>query len=114
MPSMPWRFTVTGVSSDVGYPSSGVLVPDYYVRPFNIGLGTIVNSSAVVFTVEHTFDDTRSTFVSSALTWFPNTGITSKSTNTDGNYAYPVTGIRLNVASGSSTGTVTLVAIQAG
>jgi len=114
MPSMPWRFTVTGQSSTFGYPSSGVLVPDYYVRPFNIGLGTIVNSTAVTFSVEHTFDDTSVNFVSSALTWFPNTGITAKSTNTDGNYAYPVMGIRLNVTAGSSTGTVTLVAIQAG
>jgi hypothetical protein len=114
MPSLPWRFTVTGLSTDFGYPSSGVLVPDIAVRPFNIGLGTIVNSSAVTFSVEHTFDNTLTTFISSNLTWFPNTGITAKSTNTDGNYAYPVMGIRLNVTAGSSTGTVTLVAIQAG
>lgn len=115
MPSMPWRFTVTGVSSTVGYPSSGVFFPDYYVRPFNIGIGTIVNSTASTFNVEHTFDYTgSSTFISSNATWFPNTGITAKSTNTDGNYAYPVTAIRLNVTTGSATGTVQLVAIQAG
>jgi len=113
MPGKPWRFTVTGISSTVGYPSSGVFVPDYYIRPFNIGIGTICNTGAATFSVEHTFDDTSTTFISSALTWFPNTGITAKSTNTDGNYAYPVTGIRLNVTAGS-TGTIQLVVIQAG
>jgi hypothetical protein len=115
MPSMPWQTSVTGNSSTFGYGSSTIYVPDYMIRPFNIGIGTIVNSTAVVFSVEHTWDYTGSSvFISSNATWFPNTGITAKSTNTDGNYAYPVSAIRLNVTSGSSTGTVTLKLIQAG
>src|SRR4051812_8075441 len=115
MPTMPWRFTVTGLSTTFGFGSSMCLYPDTAIRPFNIGLGTIVNSTTVTFNVEHTFDYTgSSTFISSNATWFPNTGITAKSTNTDGNYAYPVSAIRLNVTAGSSTGTVQLVAIQAG
>lgn len=116
MPSMPWQTTVTGCSSTAGYNSSQVYIPDWAVRPFNIGIGTIVNSSNVSFQVEHTWDYTgSSTFISSNATWFPNTGITTKSTNTDGNYAYPVSAIRLNVLTGSSsTGTVTVKLIQAG
>ncbi len=115
MPSMPWSVTVTGNSSTFGLGSSLCYFPDYYVRPFNIGIGTIVNSTAVTFSVEHSFDYTGSSvFISTAATWFPNTGITAKSTNTDGNYAYPVTAIRLNTTSASSTGTVRLVLIQAG
>ena len=116
MPSMPWQYTVTGPSTQLGYASSGVYVPDWAVRPFNIGIGTIVNSTGVTFSVEHTWDYTgSSTFISSNATWFPNTGITTKSTNTDGNYAYPVSAIRLNVATASSsTGTVTIKLIQAG
>lgn len=116
MPSMPWQVTVTGASTTFGLGSSLCYFPDYMVRPFNIGIGTIVNSSAVTFSVEHTWDYTGSSvFISTAATWFPNTGITAKSTNTDGNYAYPVSAIRLNVATASSsTGTVTMKLIQAG
>lgn len=112
MPSNPYRITITGLSSTGGY---GFYAPDYAVRPFNIGIGTVVNSTTVTFSVEHTFDYTgSSTFISSNATWFPNSGITGKSTNTDGNYAYPVSAIRLNVTAGSSTGTVTATFIQAG
>jgi hypothetical protein len=115
MPSMPWSLTVTGNSTTFGLGSSLCFFPDYMIRPFNIGIGTIVNSTAVVFSVEHSFDYTGSSvFISTAATWFPNTGITAKTTNTDGNYAYPVSAIRLNVSAASSTGTVTLKLIQAG
>lgn len=113
MPTLPFRVTQTGVSTTAGFTST--FFPDYMIRPFNIGVGTVVNSTAVTFSVEHTFDYTGSSaFISSNATWFPNTGITAKSTNTDGNYAYPVTAIRLNVTAGSSTGTVTMTLIQAG
>lgn len=115
MPSMPWQVTVTGNSTTFGQGSSLCYYPDYMVRPFNIGIGTIVNSTAVTFSVEHTWDYTGSSaFISSNATWFPNTGITAKSTNTDGNYAYPVSAIRLTTTSASTGGTVTLKLIQAG
>lgn len=90
-------------------------IPDTAIRPFNIGIGCIVNSSAIVYTVEHSFDYTgSSTFISSNATWFPNSGITAKTTNTDGNYAYPVSAIRVQSSAGSSVGTVKMVIIQAG
>lgn len=115
MPSMPWSVTVTGCSTTFGLGSSLCYFPDYMIRPFNIGLGCIVNSTNVSYNVEHTFDYTGSSaFISSNATWFLNTGVNAKSTNQDGNYAYPVTAIRLNVLSGSSsTGTVTLKLQQA-
>lgn len=114
MPSQPFRVTQTGVSSTTGFTQ--IYQPDYSVRPFAIGVGTVVNSTTVTFSVEHTFDSLTlsSGFNSSNATWFPNTGITAKATNTDGNYAFPVSAIRLNVTAGSSTGTVQMTLIQAG
>lgn len=112
MPSCPYSITVTGLSSTFGYPT---YFPDTMIRPFNIGIGCIVNSTSVTYNVEHSFDYTgSSTFTSTAATWFQNSGISAKSTNQDGNYAYPVSAIRLNVTAGSSTGTVQMVLIQAG
>lgn len=114
MPSGIFRATITGVSSTSGYMTP--YFPDWMVRPFNIGVGCVVNSSAQVYTVEHTFDYTggSSTFISSNATWFPNSGITAKTTNQDGNYAYPVTAIRVQSSAGSSVGTVSVTFIQAG
>lgn len=113
MPSNPFRVTQTGVSTTAGFTS--ILFPDYDVRPFSVGIGCVVNSTAVAYSVQHSFDYTgSSTFISSNATWFTNTTISTVSSNQDGNYAFPVSAIRLNVTAGSSTGTVSMTAIQAG
>lgn len=89
--------------------------PDTSIRPFSIGIGCVINSTTQVYTVEHSFDFTgSSTFVSSNATWFPNSGITAKTTNQDGSYTSPVTAIRVQSSAGSSIGTVTLTLVQAG
>jgi hypothetical protein len=111
--SRPFRVTVTG---------SGVSVPyaaDYGRNPFAIGVGVTVASTTAVAHVEHCFDPIfQNVFPSSipvipasAATWFPNTSISSVSSNADANYAFPVVGIRLRV---SSTGIATLMLSQAG
>lgn len=115
MAGLRWSQTITGQSSTFGLGSSLIYVPDIMMCPFAIGVGCVVNSTAITFTIEHTFDYTgSSTFISSNATWFPNSGITTQSTNKDGNYAFPVSAIRGNVTAGSSTGTLTLTLIQAG
>lgn len=102
----PVVVTVTGVST------SRVIVPDFYCVPFAIGIGTVLASGTATWTVEHTFDDTLATgFSAGSATWFPNSGLTAKSANADGNYAFPVRGIRLNVS--ASTGSVTMTVVQA-
>ena len=78
-----------------------------FVTPFNVGIGVKV-SGTVNYTVQHTFDDPASGF----STWFSHPTIASETTNQDGNYAFPVTGIKLLVNSGD--GTATLKLIQAG
>ncbi len=108
-----WSNTVTGLSSTFGLGSSLVFYPDIMVTPFSVGIGATVSSSSVSFNIEHTFDFTgSSTFISSNATWFAD--VSSAAANTSTSLTFPVTGIRLNVTAGSSTGTVTMTAIQAG
>ncbi len=120
MPINAKVFTITGLSSSAsnGYD---IWVPDTSIRPFNIGIGCVINSSAVTYSIEHTFDYNNSNtanppnkFISTAATWFQNSTIAGATGNLTGNYAFPETAIRLNVTAGSSTGTVTATLVQAG
>ena len=95
--------------------ATGVTDPapmDQYISPFNVGLCVIVDGT-VSYTVQHTFDDPfTSDFDPATATWFNHTDLVSQATSQDGNYAFPVTGIRLTVNSGA--GSATLKLIQAG
>jgi hypothetical protein len=93
--------------SQTGAGSTSALVMNTNTTPFNVGFGVIVTGT-VNYTVQHTFDDPYSGF----STWFPHPTIASQAASADGNYAFPVTGIRLTVNSGG--GTATLKLIQAG
>lgn len=93
--------------SKTGTGSSSALVMNTNCTPFNVGFGAVVDGT-VNYTVEHTFDDPAVGFT----TWFAHPSIDAKSTDQDGNYAFPVTGIRVTVNSGG--GTVALNVVQAG
>jgi len=93
--------------SKTGVGSSSAIVMNTNVTPFNVGFGVIV-SGTVDYTVQHTFDDPAAGF----STWFSHPTVAGESTNQDGNYAFPVTGIKVLVNSGS--GTATLKLVQAG
>ncbi len=93
--------------SKTGVGSSTALVMNTNVTPFNVGFGVIV-SGTVNYTVQHSFDDPAAGFT----TWFAHPSVASETTNQDGNYAFPVTGIKLLVNSGD--GTATLKLVQAG
>lgn len=95
------------VVSKTGVGSSDALVMNTNISPFNVGFGVIVTGT-VNYTVQHTFDDPAVGF----STWFSHPTIASQAANADGNYAFPVTGIKVLVNSGS--GTATLKVIQAG
>jgi len=116
---LPARFSQTGLGTTTPW------LPDYYKdAPFAIGVGCTVTSTSTgtSYNVEHTFDpifsgvfpSSVSVIASTSATWFQNTGISGASSNANGNYAFPVTGIRLNVTAGSSTGVITMTLIQAG
>ena len=93
--------------SKTGAGSSAALVMNTNATPFNVGFGVIVTGT-VDYTVQHTFDDPAVGFT----TWFSHPTVAGETTNQDGNYAFPVTGIKLLVNSGSGTATLNLV--QAG
>lgn len=93
--------------SKTGTGSSSALVMNTNVSPFNVGFGVIVTGT-VNYTVQHTFDDPATGFT----TWFDHPTVASQATDQDGNYAFPVTGIKLLVNSGG--GTATLKLVQAG
>ena len=93
--------------SQTGAGSTSALVMNTNISSFNVGFGVLVTGT-VDYTIQHTFDDPAVGFT----TWFPHPTVAAESTNQDGNYAFPVTGVRLTVNSGG--GTATLKLIQAG
>ena len=93
--------------SQTGVGSSSALVMNTNISPFNVGFGVVVTGT-VNYTVQHTFDDPATGF----STWFSHPTVASQAANADGNYAFPVTGIKVLVNSG--TGTATLKLVQAG
>lgn len=95
------------IVSQTGAGSTAPLVMNTNISPFNVGFGVIVTGT-VNYTIQHTFDDPAVGF----STWFPHPTVAAQAANADGNYAFPVTGIRLTVNSGG--GTAQLKLIQAG
>lgn len=93
--------------SKTGTGSSPALVMNTNISPFNIGFGVIATGT-VTYTVQHTFDDPSVGF----SVWYSHPTIASKSDNQDGNYAFPVTGIKVLVTAGGGTATMNL--LQAG
>lgn len=93
--------------SKTGTGSSSALVMNTNVSPFNVGFGVIVTGT-VNYTVQHTFDDPAVGFT----TWFSHPTVAGQTANADGNYAFPVTGIKVLVNSGA--GTAQLKLLQAG
>lgn len=88
---------------------------DRYISPFNVGLGVAISvGGSLTYSVQHTFDDVFSpTFNPATAAWFTNATLVAKTASADGNYAFPVTAIRLNVTTYIS-GSVMLSIVQAG
>jgi hypothetical protein len=104
----PVRITLTAAGVSAPVPL------DQYQTPFNVGLGAAIPAgSSATYTVEHTFDDVFSpTFNPATAVWFPHATMVSKSTSSDGNYAYPVSATRINAA--AVTGSLIFNVLQAG
>ena len=100
----------------VGSQAASAPIPmDHYQGPFNVSVGVVLSAGAsLTYSVEHTFDDVFAPdFNASTATWFANSGLSAKTTSLDGNYAFPVRAIRLNVSTYAS-GTATMTLLQAG
>lgn len=84
---------------------------DYHKNPFSIGFGVKVPDGVTAeYTVQHTFDDVQDANVTPEP--FDHPDVASASASADGNYAHPVSAVRLQVA--STDGAITLTLIQAG
>ena len=68
-----------------------------------------VGAGVLTYSVEHTFDDVFDTDVTPVA--FTHSSVASQTTNKDGNYAFPVRAIRLNVTAWTSGG-ATLTILQ--
>lgn len=87
------------VSTSSGASDAITVLP---ANPFNVGFGVVIDSGTPTYKLEHTFD---------GINWFDHEFITGQTVAQDGNYAFPVAQIRVNITSGS--GMVTLTALQA-
>ena len=105
----PVRVTVVDVAVSPPIPC------DQYLTPFNLGLGVKMVGGAT-YKVQHTFDDVFDpAFTPAAATWYDHTSLAGLSADADGNYAFPVSAVRLNVtAADSAAEGATLTVLQAG
>lgn len=105
---------------NTAYAEGQIFVPDWNANSFSIGFGTIIITGTPTWTVQHTFDDTlvsrnfvgisgigtsttaAYTVSSTANTWFSHPIVSAVTANIDGNYAFPVTGIRLTLTAAGS------------
>lgn len=98
----------TQTVSKTGTGSSSAIVMNTNISPFNVGFG-VVATGTVTYSIQHTFDSPSN---GGFTTWYTHPTIAAKTDNQDGNYAFPVTGIKVLVTAG--TGTATLNLLQAG
>ena len=97
--------------------ASGVTPPvvtDVCISPFNVSLAIDpVSTTTATYTVQYTFDDPfAASFTPATAVWFNHPDLTSESGNNDGNIAFPVRAVRLNVS--ATDGDVTFFVTQAG
>lgn len=98
-------------SVTVGSATTSAWIPvDYRQENFGIGIGCVISGgSTLTYKVQHTFDDIFDPSVTP--TAFDHSTITGKTTNSDGNYAFPVRAVRLNVTA-YTNGDVTMTLLQ--
>lgn len=96
--------------------TSSIWIPDWMQNPFAIGIGCVA-TGAPTFTVQHTFNelDTNQPNGTTAAnaTWFPNSGINATTVSCNGNYAFPVRAIQININTSSATAFVVVTLVQA-
>jgi archaellum component FlaF (FlaF/FlaG flagellin family) len=93
--------------SQTGAGSSSAIVVNTNTNPCNVGIGVLVTGT-VNYTVQHTFDNPAVGFT----TWFNHPSLAALTANADGNYAFPITAVRITVNSGAGTAQMNFV--QAG
>jgi hypothetical protein len=97
---------VAGVSASRWIPT------DTNLNPFNIGFGVQkVGTGDITYSVQHTFSDINTDTSAQA---FDHSQVSGRTSSIDGNYAFAVNAVRLNVTATSGTATAVLRLIQSG
>ena len=96
--------------------SSPPWAADVRAPEFSIGFGVIKTGGGDrTFTVQHTFDNILASASANAnATWFDHSSVSGKTASIDGNYAFPVNAVRINITAGSASATVALMLNQSG
>jgi hypothetical protein len=94
------------IVTQTGTGTSAWIPVDYTQANFGIGFGCVV-SGTVTYDVQHTFDNIQD--ISISPTAFTHSTVTGETANQDGNYAFPIRAIRLNVTAGSGSVTITVL-----
>jgi hypothetical protein len=102
------RTTSVTVSSAT---TSAAIPVNFRANNFGIGFGVDIGGGTLTYKVQHTFSDLQNG--EGSAVWFDHSTVTGKTVNSDGNYAYPVTAIRLNVTAYTS-GSATLHIVENG
>lgn len=98
--------------SKTGTGRSGVVAPDDFQAPFNVGIGAKVTGTAT-FNIEYSMDDPMAAgYDPATATWFVASGFSAVSANTGGSFTVPCKAISINITSGA--GTVSAQFVQAG
>lgn len=95
------------IVTQTGTGTSAWIPVDHTQNAFAIGFGCVV-SGTVTYDIEHTFDNIQSSTVTP--TAFKHSVLVGQSSNKDGNYAFPIRAVRINITAG--TGSVTLTVLQ--
>ena len=95
----PQVFTQSNIGTTAWIPL------DYKQSPFNVGFGVVVTGT-VTYDIEHTFEDV---FSVTSPTAFKHATLVSQTANKDGNYAFPIRAVRVNVTAGTGSATLTLL-----
>lgn len=100
----PTSVTVSSATTSQAIPV------DYAQNAFAIGFGVVINGGGTLtYKVQHTFDNVMDSTVTA--TWFDHPIVTGKTANSDGNYAFNIRAMRLNVTAYTS-GSATLTVLQ--
>lgn len=104
--------TLSVSNTTTGATTSSPYIINWKARNFGIGLGlTMTASKGMAVDIEHSFDNPWEG--SGLTTWHKHEAMTGKTTTDDGNYAYPITAIRIAVtAQTAANGAATLKIVQ--
>jgi hypothetical protein len=87
--------------TQVSNGSTAWIPVDSRSNPFNLSFGCVVVSGTPTYKVEHTFDNVLDSSVTA--TAFTHEFVSASTSSDDGNYAFPVSAIRLTISSGNGT-----------